>query len=256
MVEINIMKYIILYLYAIILFACPLQAGTILDSVPDTEYIKYGENIDCVVEMLGISDKKISSQFSGVVIHPNWIITAAHTLNNKEQFYFRYKKQTIPIDEYYIHPDYNRDKFGSIDIGLCYVKNAIKINFIPELYQKSEEIDKIVCIVGYGMTGTGSTGAIKWDGKKRAGSNFIDKIENSLLICSMSRPSEKSTSLEICIVSGDSGGGLFIDKKLAGINSCVIHKDRSHRGKYGDESGHVRLSSKKCLDWIKYIIYE
>lgn len=246
-------KYILLILF----FLPNLYAGTILDSVPDASYIEYGQNIDCVVKMIGKTDDQISSQFSGVIIHPRWILTAAHTLNNIEKFYFHIQgSEYRNIEEHYIHPDYKVDMFGSMDVGLCYVKDPIDVAFIPELYTDNNEINKISCIVGYGMTGTGSTGAIKWDGKKRAGSNFIDRIENSLLICSMSRPSQKSTSLEICIVSGDSGGGLFIDKKLAGIHSCVIHENKDSRGKYGDHSGHVRISDKKCLDWIKYIIYE
>lgn len=246
------------YFFLIILFCFEwTHGGTVLDNVNDDKYIVYGKNIDCVVEMFGRTNDKKSSQFSGVVIHPHWIITAAHTLSKEEKFYFYDNKQNITrIEEYYIHPEYNCDEFGTIDIALCYTKQKIQIDFIPEIYEGSDEIGKIGCIVGYGMTGTGLTGAIKWDGQKRAGSNFIDRIERNLLICSMSRPHEKCTSLEICIVSGDSGGGLFIDKKLAGINSCVLHKHKDHRGRYGDESGHVRISNKKCLDWIKYIIYE
>lgn len=241
----------------VICFYCSITyGGTILDKVKDEEYVKYGQNIECVVEMIGTHNNKTSCQFSGVIIHPHWIITAAHTLSKEEKFYYKLKNKLCAIEEYYIHPGYENNTFGSIDIGLCYIKNPIVINFIPELYTESEEIGKMVCIAGYGMTGTGITGATKWDGKKRAGSNFVDRIEKNLLICSMSAPLDKSTALEICIVSGDSGGGLFIDKKLAGINSCLLHKNKDHRGRYGDESGHVRISNKKCLDWIKYIIYE
>lgn len=246
------------WLLLFIVFTNCLKAGTILDNVADAKYLEYAKNIDCVVQMIGKTDDQLSSQFSGVIIHPNWIITAAHTLESKEKFYFicNQTNKKIAIDDYYIHPDFDTNAFGSMDIGLCYVKTTIDVKYIPQLYSDNDEIDKICCIVGYGLTGTGLTGAIKWDGNKRAGSNFVNKIENQLLICDMSRRNEKSTALEICIVSGDSGGGLFIDKKLAGINSCVIHKNRDHRGRYGDETGHVRISNKKCIDWIKYIIYE
>ena len=115
-------------------------------------------------------------------------------------------------------------------------------------------MNKICCIVGYGITGTGRSGGIKWDGKRRAGSNKITNIYKNMLMCDMSL--EKPTQLEFCMASGDSGGGLFIDKKLAGINSCVFHDDPKLIGKYNDDSGHIRISNKECLDWIKYIIYE
>ena len=239
------------------LFVASLQAGTILDNVDDHKYTNYAKNIDCVVQMIGKTDNKLSSQFSGVVIHPHWIITSAHTLDNKEQFYFIDKRgQQIDIADYYLHPKFNKNSFGSIDVALCYVKEKIQISFMPELYDSDDEVGKIACISGFGMTGTGLTGAKKWDNQKRAGSNFVDSIEKNMLICSMSNKYEKVTSLEFCISPGDSGGGLFIDKKLAGINSCVIHKDKILKSRYGDESGHTRISNKECLSWIKYIIYE
>lgn len=251
------LKMILTNTIIIFLYSINIYAGTISDIADDSRYVEYGKNINCVVQMIGKTQEKITSQFSGVIIHPNWIITSAHTLDSDKKFYFIDAEQNhVSIDEYYIHPEFNPEIFGSIDIGLCYIKKIIKIDFIPELYSDTDEVNRLCCIVGYGMTGTGSTGAIVWDGKKRAGSNFIDHINNKLLICNMSRNGEKNTELEICIAPGDSGGGLFIDKKLAGINSCVIHKEKRLKAKYGDESGHVRISNKKCLDWINYIIYE
>jgi hypothetical protein len=57
------------------------------------------------------------------------------------------------------------------------------------------------------------------------------------------------TELEFLIASGDSGGGLFIDNKLAGINSCVMAVDKKPDSTYNDESGHTRIS--KFIGWIK-----
>ena len=70
-----------------------------------------------------------------------------------------------------------------------------------------------------------------------------------MLVCSASVHSDKNiTKMEFLIASGDSGGGLFIDNKLAGINSCVMAVDRSPQSKYNEESGHTRVS--KFLGWI------
>ena len=103
-------------------------------------------------------------------------------------------------------------------------------------------------MAGLGFTGTFNTGIERADGKKRAGSNFIDRIERKILICSPSKRNEKITELEYLIGSGDSGGGLFISNKLAGINSCVISSDKKTDSSYGDRSGHTRISVFK--DWI------
>ena len=56
------------------------------------------------------------------------------------------------------------------------------------------------------------------------------------------------TELEFLISHGDSGGGLFIDGQLAGINSSVLSKDGKTDSNYGDESCHTRISRYK--DWL------
>ena len=69
-----------------------------------------------------------------------------------------------------------------------------------------------------------------------------------------SKNNERMTELEFLIGSGDSGGGLFLDGKLAGINSCVLAIDKKPNSTYSDESGHTRVS--KYIDWINLTISE
>ena len=102
--------------------------------------------------------------------------------------------------------------------------------------------------MGYGITGNFNTGAKVSDGKKRAGSNVIDYIEKHILVCSASKPGNRITELEFLISNGDSGGGLFIDQKLAGINSGIMCSDKKLDSSYGDESCHTRISIHR--DWI------
>jgi hypothetical protein len=90
------------------------------------------------------------------------------------------------------------------------------------------------------------TGYAVSDGLKRAGSNIVDRVEGGLLVCSVS--SGRRTSLEYLITPGDSGGGLFIGNELAGIHSIIMRNAGSPSGRYGDESGHTRLTLHR--DWI------
>jgi hypothetical protein len=60
--------------------------------------------------------------------------------------------------------------------------------------------------------------------------------------------------MEFLIASGDSGGGLFIDQKLAGINSCVMTTDGHTDSNHNDESGHTRISQH--INWIESTINE
>jgi hypothetical protein len=125
------------------------------------------------------------------------------------------------------------------------------LDFYPELYQDKDEDGKICSISGFGFNGTFISGynAKVFDNKRRAGSNMIDLVTEETL--EVSAHKGVTTELEFMISPGDSGGGLFIDKKLAGINSCVYATDGNADSDYGDSSCFVRISS--YVDWISKV---
>jgi hypothetical protein len=235
------------------LLSTKLLAGTIDPLTPDEKYVEYGSKFHYVLNICGINEEGELFHASAVAISPNWIVTAAHVVDKVEFCGIVVDESKIIIVEKIIkHPDFD-GPVGKADIALCNLGESLDLSFYPSLYDKEDEVEKLCCISGYGFTGTFWTGQKFCDGKKRAGSNIIDKVENDLLICSPSKTiAEKRTSLEFLIASGDSGGGLFIDGKLAGINSCVSAEGRIPKSIYGDESGHTRIS--KFIEWInKYI---
>lgn len=235
-------------------------SGTIDPNVPDEKYLSYAKKFECVVKITGtFSDSDaIVKPFvaSAVVIKPHWILTAAHVVNQYKTAYITDNEdQKHSISYIVIHKDFDANAMGFNDIALCYVEDVIDVNFYPEIYDGDDEVGKICCFAGFGITGNFRTGVNKEskEMKKRAGLNTIDRIENHLLICSASLASSKdNTELEYLLASGDSGGGLFIEKKLAGINSIVISEggsDNKADSDYGDESGHTRVSIYKM--WIE-----
>ena len=224
-----------------------------LDGVKESDYIKYAEKVDCVVLIVGVDEEsKVNSVFSGVMLTPKWLITAAHTLGYSNKYYVisADQKHRHEVKEFIKHPEFNIKKAAEGDISLGYLGSEYNIDFYPKLYDEKKELNKVCCMFGYGKSGYASVGATKHDGIRRGGSNIIDTVEENLLICEMSKI--RATSLEFCVAIGDSGGGMFIDKKLAGINCCVFHKNSSEMGKYGDSSGFTRISS--YVDWIRFII--
>ena len=72
-----------------------------------------------------------------------------------------------------------------------------------------------------------------------------------MIVCSV-QGTKSQTSLEYLIGHGDSGGGLFIDKKLAGIHSCIYTGDGKLDSSYKDYSAHTRVSLHK--PWIDLIV--
>jgi hypothetical protein len=228
-------------------------AGTIDPSVPDEKYTSYGSKFKCVVSIGGDckcgEGKEHKFGASAVAIKPNWILTAAHVVKKVENVTIWVSNKEVPVNKIIIKDDFVEGNFGQNDIALAYCEQDLGLDFYPDLYDKSDEASKIVSICGYGMTGTFNTGSTKVDGAKRAGSNKIDRVEKNCLIC---LNTDKRTELEFMIASGDSGGGLFIDGKLAGINSFVMAADGKPNSSWGDECAHSRISH--YLDWINKTI--
>jgi hypothetical protein len=226
-------------------------AGTIDPKINDQYYLDYGSKFKCVVSVCGTENSGQKYCASAVAIKPRWILTAAHVVKNAKTCQIKIDSKQINVSTIISHKDFNDDSFGYYDIALGFVDEDMNLDFYPELYQESDEVGKVCGISGYGITGTFVTGAKISDGNKRAGSNIVNYIDKHLLICNLE---DKNTSMEFLIASGDSGGGLFIDKKLAGINSCVMTVGKNPNSSYNSESGHTRIS--KHLKWIQERILE
>lgn len=244
------MKILIFLLIACI--GCSISFGGTRDpNIDDIHYINYGEKFQCVASVCGTEEEGGLYCASGVVIKPNWILTAAHVMKKAKTCKIKVNNKKINISTFISHNQFENNNFGYYDIALIYSEEDIGLNFYPDLYRDTDEIGKICSLSGYGITGTFKSGAVMGDGQKRAGSNRIRGIERHLLTCDLKDP---NTTMEFLIGSGDSGGGLFIGKKLAGINSCVITTDGKTDSNYNDESGHTRIS--QYIEWIERTINE
>jgi hypothetical protein len=235
-----------LFILSIMFVGIGARAGTIDPSTSDHRHLEYGSKFKNVVRITGLCSCGKNHNFyaSAVIIKPNWALTAAHVVKGTSNVQILVGDKKFDVKTKH-HKEFEENNFGNNDIAICYSKENFNMDFYPELYQEKDEVGKIISIAGYGLHGTFSTGAISSDGKKRAGSNIINRSENSILICSLD---DKKTQLEFLIAHGDSGGGLFIGNKLAGINSFVMAKDKNPDSSYGDESGHTRISI--YYDWI------
>ena len=240
--------------FSLVLLCGTLNAGTIDPQKRDNDYIEYGNKHECVVKIEGIQNNDLKFFGSSVIIEENIILTAAHLSKDCKSAHIIYKDNPVKVTLFIYSKEYDENKIGGngFDISIGLLKEKVKLNFYPELYKDHNEINKICSISGFGITGNLDTGAIISDGKKRAGSNIIFQIENELLICSTKdRP---NTQLEFMISSGDSGGGLFINKKLAGINSCIYTNGGKLNSDRNTLSMHTRIS--KHYNWITKVIEE
>lgn len=251
------MRNQLLSLILLIGFSAYSVAGTINPNIEDEKYIDYGARHKCVVKICGkypnksTEGQKIGFVASAVVVKPRILITAAHVTYEAENIYVDIDGEKTNVLFVARSKKYEYTTTSAFDISVCYLSKNIKLDFYPELYDKDDERGKLCSIAGYGMTGNYKTGVKFHDGKKRAGSNIIDGFFNEMLVCSVNK--NPFTELEFLIASGDSGGGLFINKKLAGINSSVMtHKNGILNSDFQDESCHTRISLHK--PWIDFLI--
>lgn len=245
-----------------VLFPAATVAGTRDPNTPDEKYVEFGKQFPSVVKLRAITknphkdadekdkDKEFYQYGSAVIIKPNWVLTAAHVVTDtREPVVFLAGQPTpFPLQHVVIHAGFLDDnKFGFDDIALAYSSEDFNLKFYTPLYDTDDEVGKAVTIAGYGVNGTFISGAVNSDEHRRAGHNKIDRSERGVLICNPS--SANRFPLEFLIASGDSGGGLFIGNKLAGINSFIMAVDKKPNGTYGDEGAHTRVSL--YIDWIE-----
>lgn len=235
-------------------------AGTIDPNTPDSKYLEFGKEFPSVVRIKAKCAEKIKKPNgelvqpyffgSAVVIKPNWCLTAAHVFDEAtgEPTVITAAGKEFKIAKVVRHEEYHAPRIGWHDIALCYSPEDFKLDFYTPLYTAHDEIGKAITISGYGLSGTFKTGGTLDDGKQRAGHNRIESAERSVLICSPSALYDKFP-LEFLITPGDSGGGMFIGNKLAGINSFLQAADEKTDGTYGDEAAFTRVSL--YADWVQ-----
>lgn len=225
----------------------------------DNEFIKYGNEHSCVVRVKCL--KANSSPLhagSGTLIAPRVVVTAAHVVTGGSNQVIEFNGNDYGIVASVCPKDFNMkmsNGFGKYDIAVCYLEKPVDLDHFPELYGEKDEDGKICSISGWGRHGNFNNGySYKGSSVRRAGSNFVEKIEQELLICMPSKKGDgtRMTTLEAIVAPGDSGGGLFIDGKLAGVHSLLMTKDAANiktlNGGYSNQSGSTRVSLYK--DWI------
>lgn len=252
------------------------SAVVIRHDVDDAKYRIPASGFPALVDMPG--------EGHGVLIAPQWIVTAAHTIPPHQAL-----KQILingaprEVERVIVHPGYRTPPHelvhqamatgeavlilvllaSSDDIALIRLSDPVTDVAPVDIYKGSDEANQVITILGKGATGKGDTGHDPHGPNRtelRRAFNTVTSAHERWFCYVFDAP-PSALPLEGVLGNGDSGGPALIEVEgkllLAGVASWKLLEGdvRTARpGRYGQTACNVRLGH--YVDWIDSVIEE
>ena len=243
------------FLPALLAVSLPAAAILVRSDRDDAEYLELANKYPSSV-LLNAPDGE------GVLIAPRWVLTAAHVAAAMQELKtpprLVFEGRAFEVQSYHVHPDWRKGDPAS-DIAVIQLKNAVTSVDPTPLYREKDEVGKTVIIVGHGYTGKIGEKPLakeRWDKKKRAAINTVDRISPRILALKI-KPADEASDLQGAAAPGDSGGPAFVETRegifVIGIGTAT--DDANANGIIGD-AGDWELYSRVSafVPWIEAVM--
>ncbi|HUP19471.1 MAG TPA: trypsin-like serine protease [Gemmatimonadota bacterium] len=220
---------------------------------PDSLYVALGCGWRSLAH-LNLPTPQGAGDGEGTLIAPRWVLTAAHVAAEVSPGHpVTVGGADHVIDSIVLHPDWND---GPHDLALVRLATPVEDVRPARLYRESDELDRVVVMVGWGDFGTGVTGPEGNDLRVRGATNRVDEASDLWLKLRFDPPDHpRTTELEGVSGPGDSGGPAYLEgaaeETLMGVGSGSSTRGAAGPGQYGVVEYYVRVS--RYLDWIEGI---
>ncbi len=195
----------------------------------------------------------------GILVRPSWILSAAHVVTEISlDRTIEFGERAYAVKQVVLHPQFlnygETARLSDHDIALIQLRQPVEgISPLP-LYEDSDELGKIVTLLGRGDFGTGLIGPDRVDGEMRGATNRIEKVDEQRLTFAFDAPPD-CTELEGISGPGDRGGPALINTgggwAIAGISSGQNSLNLGE-GRYGVQEYYTRVSA--YTGWINSVI--
>lgn len=231
-------------------------ASTRRHDVEDEQYLALGSAFPSV----GVIATQDGYWGSGTLIGVYWVLTAAHVVEGAWTLpgFYLGDAAGFAVTSISIHPDYDPRTLDH-DFALLQIGDGVTGHPPLHYYADPVPVGTIATSVGWGMYGTGLTGAIDLDGLKRGFMNTVDAATASYYEADFDDPDGTSSVLgspdalpmEGITAFVDSGGALIADlgsgPGLVGVTSAGSASQPPSA--YGSTSYWARVSA--VAPWIE-----